>query len=355
VPSLWDHLSPQLTALLGAAGLRGRLREALELSRKLGDSWSARPIAARPSWSGVTDDCTPVELSLAISASAPEVRVLVEPQAQPASPVAYWRAGNALVEWLGDHQAADITPFRRISGLFEPRTGGPPVYWSLWLAASFCGDGLFFKVYLNPQANDRPAREVCREAMARSNVAAGWEPVARALRPSDELLFVGLDLLPADRRRFKVYVRPRSEGADDLERLCSLAPGHRAGDARAFFERTAGTSSGRPPVVALHFCGDQAEPVRAVPQIALSDSSFDNLGTRDKVRTLLADYGLPHDQYCESVDALLARSTAAHGLHSWISWQQDHRGPRITVYFNPCAYLARYGPIAVAPTRTWSE
>jgi hypothetical protein len=42
------------------------------------------------------------------------------------------------------------------------------------------------------------------------------------------------------------------------------------------------------------------------------------------------------------------------GLHSYISFQREPEGARVTTYFAPRAYAARFGWGAVEPTRTWS-
>jgi hypothetical protein len=353
--TLWDHLSPQLEALVDGASLQAERPAIVSLVRRMVASWSERPLADQPWWSGVTDDCTPAELSLAIGAGEPEARVLVEAQGGPASPRAYWRAGQSLVRWLRDHQGVDVSAFRLLVPLFAPRVGGATVYWALWQAVVFRGDHRTFKVYLNPQAGTAPPEEVCRQALERLGLRDSWRSVAGALRPGDELLFAGLDLLPAAERRFKLYVRPRSgRPADDLERLCALAPGHPPGQARAFFQAMLGHSPiGRPPVVAWHFAGEGGPPVRAVPQLPLDDLPGDDRSTRETICALLAGAGVEDRRYRQVIDGLLAAASTPRRLHSWISRQERGGRARVTIYFNPCAYRGRHGPLARSPRQIW--
>ena len=54
------------------------------------------------------------------------------------------------------------------------------------------------------------------------------------------------------------------------------------------------------------------------------------------------------------VQALAPRPLAKEsGLHGWVSLQRERGAPRITTYFHPRVYRARYGPLAPDLARCW--
>ena len=46
-------------------------------------------------------------------------------------------------------------------------------------------------------------------------------------------------------------------------------------------------------------------------------------------------------------------SADGEGLHGWASLQWTGGRPAVTVYLSPRLYLARFGPVALAPERMW--
>jgi hypothetical protein len=96
-----EHGAARLAALCRGCGLEDAQGEVLELFTLMIAPWGGRPIGpgAGP-WgvSDVADDHTPYEFSVAYGAKSPELRILVEAQAdeQTPSPAANWRAGLAL-------------------------------------------------------------------------------------------------------------------------------------------------------------------------------------------------------------------------------------------------------------------
>src|SRR5580692_5346298 len=84
----------KLVRLCGAIGRNERASEIVEIFREMWREAGLRPPEAEPRWSGLTDDSTPTEFSVVFSGKAsPRLRVLFEPQGDPASPKAYWEAG----------------------------------------------------------------------------------------------------------------------------------------------------------------------------------------------------------------------------------------------------------------------
>src|SRR5262249_19615032 len=120
-----------------------------------------------PRWSGFSDDCSPYELSVALGAKRPEVRVGFEPQAEPASPTSYWRAALHLNALLCETHRASIQAVRKVEDLFSPTD--PNTYFAMWHGACFWpGREPGFKIYLNPYARGRGrAPCVLDEALAR--------------------------------------------------------------------------------------------------------------------------------------------------------------------------------------------
>src|SRR5262245_25524453 len=93
--------SERLSALCRAGGLVAKESEVLGVFEKLIAPWGERPAPATPHWpSDVCDDHTPFEFSIVLNAGEPELRILVEAQADEPTHAAYWKAGRELSERL---------------------------------------------------------------------------------------------------------------------------------------------------------------------------------------------------------------------------------------------------------------
>jgi hypothetical protein len=73
-----------------------------------------------------------------------------------------------------------------------------------------------------------------------------------------------------------------------------------------------------------------------------------------RIRALLAALGLETATYERCVRALATRPLPEEeGLHGWVSLQREQGQQRLTTYFHPRLYRARYGPLALDPPRCW--
>jgi hypothetical protein len=357
--TLWSYTAPQVAAVLAAAGMGDAEREILDAYRLMSRSWSTREQTEIPRWSGLSGDCSPMEMSLVVGVAQPEVHLLVEAQADPADPDSYWEAATGLTRELCARWGLDATQFDALADLFRPNDAGKIVYWSCWHKVIFrLGHAPAVKLYLNPVATSRPARATVAEAMARLDLAQGWSGLAGHLKESDQLLLASIDLNERGRAQFEVFVRAHPGREDDLERLCRLSPLHRGGEAGAFFHRALGPAAARAErrgMVSLRYTPGIATPTAAVPQVPLWMHAMDNRTNQKRFRSLLRHYGLPDDSYTQAVDALLelTRARRAHGLHSWVSLEQEPGSARVTVHFNPRVYMSAHGAIALEPNYPW--
>src|SRR6185295_4736797 len=95
--------------------------EAIHLHRRMRRICRLRAPAAKPRWSGVTDDSTPFEYSVAFRRDEARLRMLFEPQADPASATTYWQAGKRCTRRLQKAWAANIGSGLEIEELFKPK------------------------------------------------------------------------------------------------------------------------------------------------------------------------------------------------------------------------------------------
>ena len=94
--------------------------------------------------------------------------------------------------------------------------------------------------------------------------------------------------------------------------------------------------------------------MRAALQIPLVPYVANDRIALDRIRRFLGAMGLPGATYARCVAALRAGPLgASRGLHSWVALQRESGAPRVTTYFNPRIYHARYGFIGLDPLRAW--
>jgi hypothetical protein len=264
-----------------------------------------------------------------------------------------------LTAWLRERFALNTEALERIEELFRPADGDDLVYFAVYHAVVFRpGAAPLFKIYLNPGARGLPDREVCAEALRRLGLGAAWTAISAVLQPQDQLVFLSLDLSPQLGARAKVYVRHRGATVADLERTASAAAEYHAGDARALCLAIGGEPEPdlyRPPVTTLYCAPDHPErPQRAALHLPLYPYAPNDAVAYERIRACLANHGLDVQLYERCVRALAPGSLAEEsGLHGWVSLQREHGRPRITTYFHPRMYRARYGPLALDPARCW--
>ncbi|HET9955219.1 MAG TPA: tryptophan dimethylallyltransferase family protein [Polyangiaceae bacterium] len=373
--TMLDFGTRQLESLIDATGLSLDRAVARRTFEDLASSWRDRPVESVPRWSGLTDDCTPIEYSIVLGGRQPELRVSVEAQADPASPFTYWASGQRLCERLESSYGAELAVLRRIEDLFRP--SDPAAYTAMYHGAVFRPSGKpLFKVYLSPPAQGAEyANQAVEKACERLGLLGSWRRIAATLRPRDSLIGLSVDVVPELGARLKLYVRHREPTLQDLERASSLADEYVPGDVTRFVAAMLGVSaeqlpSGvvlrRPPVSTYNLSAGQhgsephgSEQHGAVPRVTFHIPVFpfcvENDGmARDRIVKLLHDHRLSSDVYERCLGALANRDLyAEQGIHSYVSFQREDGHARITTYFCPRMYRHTYGPLALDPGFPW--
>jgi hypothetical protein len=336
--------------------LRGLRDRSLELSR-----WQ------RPRWSGLSDDCSPYEWSFVVRNGQPDVRLLIEAQADPPSAASYWSAAMSLTEWLRDAMGAETSRLDTIRDLFAP--SDPDVYFACWHGLEFPAHGPpRAKIYLNPAAQgiDRSG-EVCAEACERLGFGPAWDLTYPCLDRAP-LSHLSLDLTASSSARLKIYLRVRD--AETAEALYVLGARSQVGDATTMIKTLTGDGQLRwPAYVVFHFTEPaQDRPVRSVLNIHVPSACGDDMVASERIRALLRQCDLDPGPYACAIEALATvqyvgdspfrppgrgRLAGQRGLHSYVSFQRAADGPRLTVYLGLRAFAARFGWLAVEPVRTW--
>lgn len=355
--ALADALDLEVTQADACRDLLGGLRDrSLDPSR-----WQ------RPRWSGLSDDCSPYEWSFVVQQGRPDLRLLVESQADPPSASSYWSAAMSLTEWLRDTMSADTARLDAIQDLFAP--SDPGVFFACWHGLEFPARGQpRAKIYLNPAAQgiDRSG-EVCAEACERLGFGPAWGLTSSCLDRAS-LSHLSLDLTASSSARLKIYLRVRD--ANTAEALYALGARSQADDATMMIETLTGDGQLRwPAYVVFHFTDPtQDRPVRTVLNLHVPSACGDDTVASERIRALLRQYDLDPGSYARAIDALaqvqyvgaspfrpLGHGPLAgqRGLHSYVSFQRADDGPRLTVYLGLRAFAARFGWLAVEPARTW--
>src|SRR5581483_4477188 len=246
--TLFDHGSGQLRALGRACGYdEHEIAGMLRVFAVAAESWGGRCVEETPRWSGVTDDCSPFEFSLAIEPTGTELRMLAEAQRDPASPDTYWNAGVDLTRRLSDHCNAALDGFERVSDLFRPRA---EVYFSMLHGICFGrGDSPSMKVYLNPKAQGlERSGAIVGEALAGIGYAGVVENLQSRMRPGDEYQFLCFDLDHVFESRIKIYIRHRRCTFDELHRYVAQVDSGVADDASLLVSALLDGRLPRPPL-----------------------------------------------------------------------------------------------------------
>jgi len=344
-PTLRDLGVRQLGALAAASEPLARdLPRIVEVFGELLGSSATRRVHDAPGFaSDVVDDHTPFELSLAVGAGAPELRVLVETVHGDSSLAARWQAARALGDRLRDRHGADLARLDRIADLFEPRRDHGLL--ALWYAVGFRPDHApEWKAYvdLRAQGSER-ARAVLEQALDRLGLAAAYPRLLCEAGPRDqldELVYFSLDLADHEHARVKVYFRHHDATVADLERVIG-AGGGQGGEVGAFCDAVLGHPGpyrARPPVSCWAFTGG-SEPSGATLYAPIAYYVHDDAEARTRIRRWMDGAGIDPDGYDRALAGFARRPLEAGvGMHSYVSFKRDRGLPRMTVYFAPEAY-----------------
>lgn len=353
----------QLTALGEAAGLARRGHEIDAWFSLLAESWGHTSPQELPLWSGVGDDCSPVEWSVVLRRDErSEMRILTEAHREPASPQTYWAAAEELTKKVSERLPLDVERLARVRDLFEPQGSDEEVFFSAFHGVVFWADRApMVKLYLNPAAQGfANALSITEEALSRLGFGGAWSSLSALLHPPYVTpAFISLDLGAGEGNRVKVYVRHRHVSIESVERAAATAVDYTRGDLTRFFEGMAGERAKdgvtRAVLTTHYFTEEDPATARAValqmPALPYSE------GDRDfshRVRRLLEREGIPTRVYDQCVRALgVGEYREGAATQSWSAFSRTHGEPRLTVYFSPQFYARAFGPLSLDPVRAW--
>jgi DMATS type aromatic prenyltransferase len=310
--------------------------------RSLVSPWGDTPVNHRSTWvSEISDDNTPIELSVAIADGQPEVRILFEAQAEEPTLRAHRAAGIALNLRLERDFGADLRRFRAVQDLFLPEDLQGP--FAVWSSAVFSpGKAPSFKAYFNPQAQGAArAPALVEEALSRLGFRRAWGALSRAaLRRGphlDEVKYFALDLASTDSARVKVYVHHHAATPDDLELACAMADSYVPGEAREFaraMRRGDDRLTRRAPFTCDSFteAGD-ARPAATTLYVPICAYARDDDEARLRVRDYLVAEGGDPALYEAILRGFAHRPLdAGVGMQSWVAHRRYQGRSRLTVY-----------------------
>lgn len=338
--TLGDYASDRLEMLCEAAGFREEVGPVIETFRSLVAPWAFAPLP--PGWvSDISDDNTPIELSVTIAERRSEVRVLFETQGSEATLKSYRAAGLAFHQRLEREFGADLRRFRIVQDLFMPEDmEGPFAVWNSVVFAK--GKPPAFKTYFNPQARGRAkAYALVEEALQRLGLDRAWGSLCRtAARRGphlDEVKYLALDLTSEPESRVKVYVRHHGATPDDLEIASSAAAGYVPGEA-LHFARAMGGDRDRLAERATFTCsafieGQDERPVATTLYVPVCAYAKDDAVVTRRVDEYLVQNGIDADLYGRIVHGFANRPLAAGvGMQSWVALRRYGGKARLTVY-----------------------
>lgn len=305
--------------------------------------WGDQIIGTAPNWaSEVAYDHTPMELSVAFNGD-PEIRLLIEPQGNPATLTSSWIAGCELNQSLANQFGASLERFDQIQDLFEPRN--PNAGFSIFHAAGMSGTGTpEFKLYLNPFSQGFTQSEtLLQTALERLGLTQAWSFLSRVVlkrKNLDQAVFLSLDLADRSDARVKIYVAHKQPTVDYLESIMTVCPGYVSGDITQFCEALLGNVSldHRPFLSYFAFTSDNdTQPLNAALQLPLRDYAVNDAILKQRVMNFLPAPDRPI--YEAALAALVDRPLEAGvGLHSFASFTRHEGQVRTVLYFALEAY-----------------
>ncbi len=223
-----EYASEKLQSLVDICGMKHKTPEIMEVFKQMTLPWGNNIIKDEPLWlSGIADDHTPFEFSVAIDSDTPELRILCECQRESFNLLSNWRAGMKFNYWLMDNYGASLTRLNQVSDLFFPEDES--AHFAMWHGVCFLPDKKSeFKIYLNPQAQGKEqASDLIKEAFKRLGLKESWSSVEAVLQEQDasknELKYFSLDLSDKPEARVKIYWCHHDITTDELEKMYSVA------------------------------------------------------------------------------------------------------------------------------------
>jgi DMATS type aromatic prenyltransferase len=322
--------------------------EIQEIFRTLLSPWGDASIPKSPTWpSDIGGDHSPFEFSLAVGRDQPELRVLVEAQANDPNSAAFWAAGLELTERLNREQGVDTNQFVKVRDLFSPDSLKSS--FAIWHAVCLSAGGPpAWKIYLNPQARGRAAAgEVVEEALARLGYPRVWRSLSRNAAGRgpdlDELKYFSLDLSGAPDARVKIYFAHHQVAASELERSFSPAKNYVSGDATEFCRAllaSTGPFRAAPLGSCFSFVGADCDvPSAATLHLPVGRYVQNDALIKERVQDYLEKYGIATAPYLESLAALADRPLdSGAGIQTYVSARRAKLGQRVTLYLASPVY-----------------
>jgi DMATS type aromatic prenyltransferase len=298
-------------------------------------------LGGAPWQSDITDDGTPFEFSVAFHEGSTDLRLLVEPQAPPATLASNWQAGLEVNRSLGALDPTGDAAFRQVAALFAP---GPrdDAHFAIWHAAVIEEDGSrLFKLYLNPRIHGPElANGLIEQALARLGHGAAWDFLApRLAAPGAEARYLSLDLDGSAKARLKVYVG-RADSVENVARLCAGASNIRPGDVESWVPALANRSATfdeRPILSCFSFSAGSP-----VPGVTLHVPVRCYLANDADAESRIAAFLSEHDAatFRRVLQALSPHDLSQNsGLITYASLRREKSGAiRVTTYLAPQVY-----------------
>ncbi|MGX1544201.1 tryptophan dimethylallyltransferase family protein [Streptomyces adustus] len=356
-PTLGAFTAGQLARLCDVAGLNASDTEvyARILPEMLGPAAERSLSLPPPSDSFLSDDHTPVEFSLAFQPGGPPaLRVLLEPGADAADPVAGGRAGLRAVRAMARHWNFGTERLDELEDLFFPPS--PQGAFALWCALELRPGGVpGVKVYLNPAASGpERAADTVREALRR----LGHREAFTALPPGDRHLFFALDLGDWAEPRVKVYLAHQDLSAVEAAGLSRVGGAGELGEIQDFFRAAIGgdadapdawdgpgTRPGRRPVQSCHAFTETASGLASgfTLYVPVRDHARHDGEALERAAAVLRRQGVEAAPLLSAVAAVTTRRPEEGvGLIAYLALaHQRGRPPRVTVYISSEAYAVR--------------
>ncbi len=308
-------------------------------------AWIERAVRSSPAgWrSLVSDDHTPVELSVACGPEGETLRLLVEAQADEPTTAAQMAAALSVQRWACDRLGARGERLDAIAPWLLPDAHRGR--FALWHAAVFRPDGAIdLKAYLDPAARGASrAAETVERSLEALGLLRAWPAVASLAGrgPSlDRLSFFSIDLVEPTRARTKVYVSKHRASVAELRAAARLA---RHGDEDALLahlEATVGAREGYLPaslpiVTCLDFVADDPTPQHLTVHVPVRAYAPHDAEAMSRARAALRAAGLAPRPAEEAVAGFARRELdAGSGMIPYVSHRSEAAGRRVTVYLS---------------------
>jgi hypothetical protein len=345
--SVIDHLGGQLGRLCDVVGIDPAAPVEL-LSEVLGGH-GKRPLGSAPAWpSGVADDHTPVEFSLAYNETEPPaLRILAEVVAPRPGVAENMAATYAFLRHNAERYNLSTTRLDTVRDLFT--TDRPEADFGIWISLVFrAGRPPEFKVYFNPELTGAArAPEIVDEALRRLGLGSAYDKMlGRAIRPGelgrrDRLTFFALDLHDGPQARVKLYLSHHDAGPQDVARAAAVVDGVDPAEVAGFCVSSGHTArfDGRPLVGSYTITADADRPVGYSIYVPIRDYVGDDQQARHRVLPLLGRYRFDPAVLDRAIDAVTTRPLAEGvGLLAHVSLRLGPPRPGMTVYLSAEAY-----------------